>query len=67
MYKIGDKSNAICFQCGLVSITFNLKDVPIRNSEKVVKDLLVGVCDSCEQVVSIPAQSTPKIKQVIES
>ena len=31
----------------------------------IAKALLVGVCDTCSQVVSLPAQSTPAIQQLL--
>ena len=62
----GDKGRAMCPECGLSSTTYLYKDVPISESNNLVKDILVGVCDQCEQVVTIPAQSTPAIKEVRE-
>ena len=61
-----DKGRAMCPECGLSSTTYLYKDVPISESDLIVKDILVGVCDQCEQVVTIPAQSTPAIKEVRE-
>lgn len=61
-YKEGDKSQAICSDCGeIVSSTMLYRDVPFEGGGAVAKDILVGVCDKCRMVVSIPAQSTPAI------
>jgi hypothetical protein len=58
----GDKGKAICEHCGPVTTTYLYRDVPLSDSGQVVKDILVGVCDKCESVASIPAQSTPAIQ-----
>lgn len=58
----GDQGKAICEHCGPVTTTYLYRDVPLSDSGKVVKSILVGVCDKCEAVASIPAQSTPAIK-----
>lgn len=63
LFKQGDKSKAICPTCGLVSTTFQYRDVPLSSGNGVVNDILVGVCDHCDTVVSTPPQSTPKIKE----
>lgn len=58
----GDKGKAICEHCGPVTTTYLYRDVPLSDSGKVVKEILVGECDKCHSVASIPAQSTPAIK-----
>lgn len=58
----GEKSKAMCENCGLVSTTFAYRDVPLAQSGKIVKDILVGVCDQCSSVLSTPAQSTSAIR-----
>ena len=64
IYTEGDKSKALCSHCqGLVTTTFARLDVPFSDGEGLAKAILVGVCDQCGQVVSIPAQSTPAIRQ----
>lgn len=61
-FSEGDKSKAICSHCKkMVSTTFGYRDVPFSDGSGVVKNILVGVCDQCDLVVSIPAQSTPAI------
>lgn len=61
-YKKGEKSRAICHHCGLVQTTFRHRDVRV---EGVNVHILTGVCDKCNQVVSIPAQATPTIKKAL--
>jgi hypothetical protein len=57
----GEKSRAVCGTDGLVSTTFAYRDVPFSDGSGVAKQVLVGVCDRCGEVVSIPPQSTPAI------
>jgi len=66
IYKVGDKSKGLCEQCKkLVSTTFKIKEVPLSSGKKKVSDLLVAVCDRCEHVVSIPQQSSIRIKETL--
>lgn len=61
-FSEGDKSQAICTHCKKLSTTtFGYRDVPFSDGSGVVKNILVGVCDQCDTVASIPAQSTPAI------
>lgn len=60
--KEGEKSKAICDSCGLTEITYLLRNVDFNDKSGVVKDILVGVCGKCEEIISIPAQSTAQIK-----
>lgn len=64
---VGDKSKALCSCCGLVNTTFQNRDFALEESKKVVPNILVGVCDKCNQTVSIPHQSTPIIQKVLNS
>ncbi|WP_275270410.1 hypothetical protein [Limnobacter sp. P1] len=60
----GDQSRAICNHCRkMVSLTFKRRDVPFSDKKGFAHDILVGVCDQCDHVVSIPAQSTPAISE----
>ncbi len=63
----GDKCKAICEHCGPVTTTYLYRDVSLSDSGKIVKDVLVGVCDKCDSVASMPAQSTTVIKAEIEN
>ena len=66
LYKVGEKSKAICEQCGqLRSTTFKERNVPLRSGKGTVPNVLVAVCDTCDSVVSIPQQSVPRIQEVI--
>jgi len=57
----GEKGRALCETCGLVSTTFDYRDVPFQDGSGTVQDILVAVCDTCGMVVAIPPQSTPAI------
>lgn len=68
LYEAGEKSKAICAHCEtLVTTTFQYRDVPFDDGEGIVKDILVAVCDNCDAVVAIPAQSTPAIRRAREA
>lgn len=67
-YRSGDKSRAICSQCGkVVATTFQYRTVPFDDGKGSAPNILVGVCDDCDGVVSIPAQSTVAIRQARET
>lgn len=60
----GDRGRAICPNCdGRVEIRYEYRTVHLEESDLDVENVLVGVCEECDEVVSIPAQSTPKLKQ----
>lgn len=62
LYQEGDQSKAICEYCQrVVATTMRYRDVPFSDGSGTVKDVLAGVCDECQSVISIPAQSTPAI------
>ena len=62
----GHKEQAICERDGMTTITYVRRDVPFSDGRGVAKDILVGVCDVCKEVVSIPPQSTPAIRAARE-
>ncbi|MGP6090021.1 hypothetical protein [Antarctobacter jejuensis] len=67
LYKVGEKSKAICEDCGaLVSTTFAYRNVPFDDGKGEVKDVLAAVCDQCDRVVALPAQSTPAVRRARE-
>jgi hypothetical protein len=68
IYKVGDKQKAVCESCqSLTDVTFMLRDVPFSDGSGTVKNVLAGVCDSCNEVVLIPHQSTPAIKKQLDT
>jgi len=44
IYKEGDKSKAICPDCGMVETVFMSRDVPIKGTAMTAKNILAGVC-----------------------
>ena len=64
IFKAGDSQKAICEYCrSLQNATFKLRDVPFSDGSGLVKNVLVGVCDKCDQVILLPHQSTPALKK----
>ncbi len=65
--KVDDKGKAACDDCkAFVKTTYLLRDVPFSDQSGVVKNVLVGVCNQCNSVVSLPHQSTPLVKEQLE-
>ncbi|MBP2167344.1 hypothetical protein J2125_000536 [Erwinia toletana] len=64
--KEGDTRKVLCHQCGQSTATYRLRDVNFSDGSGMVKNILAGVCDQCDEVVSIPAQCTPQIKTAFE-
>lgn len=68
IFKVGDSQKAICENCrSLENATFALRDVPFNDDSGVVKNVLAGVCDKCNQVSILPQQSTPAVKKQLEA
>ncbi len=64
MLQEGQRGLAICPNCkGIVEIRYEYRTNHLEESDLDVENVLVGVCEECDEVVSIPAQSTPKLKQ----
>lgn len=67
IFKEGDKSRALCSHCKKqVSTTFQVKTTTIKDGGDSyrVPDVLVSVCDICEDVVSVPQQSFAAVAEV---
>ena len=52
---------AVCDIDGVVTATFRYRDVPFSDGSGVVRNLLVGVCDVCDEVILSPPQAVPVI------
>jgi hypothetical protein len=64
LYEEGEKSKAICETCDqIVTTTFVRRDVPFSDGNGEAKNILVSVCDLCDEMVAVPAQSTPAIRE----
>ena len=66
MKKEGDKRQVICHNCGRSEATYLLRNVDLNDKSGTVENILSAVCDKCNEVVSIPAQSTPAIKATLD-
>lgn len=68
IFKVGDSQQAICEYChSLETATFALRDVPFSDGSGIVKNVLVGVCNQCDQVSILPHQSTPVVNKQLET
>ena len=65
--KEGDSTKVICADCGLTDATYALRDVDFSDHSGTVKSILVAVCDQCNQMASIPSQSTARIKAAYQN
>jgi len=59
--EAGERGVALAPERGKVPIVFAYRDLTL-DSGVVVKDVLVGVAEDTGEVLTIPAQSTPRIK-----
>lgn len=67
IWSVGDATLAVCQSCiAMVSATYRVRDVPFDDGSGVVNAILVAVCDGCSEVIAIPAQSVPAIKDARE-
>lgn len=63
----GDTIRAICNHCeSLNESTFRIRNLSRCNGRFIIKDILVSVCNICNNITGIPAQSTPSIKEQME-
>jgi len=68
IFKVGDSQKSICENCrSLENATFTLRNVPFSDGRGIVKNVLVGVCDKCDEVSILPHQSTPVVKKQLEA
>lgn len=67
IYREGENGSALCETCAKkVDTTFVRRDVPLSDHSDIVKDVLVGVCDTCDSVVAMPHQSVPRVKRTLD-
>jgi hypothetical protein len=61
-----NKGNALCETCqGKVSTTYQRRNVPLSDGSDTVPNVLVGVCDTCDEVVTLPHKSVPRVSQFV--
>ena len=64
--KEGETRTLLCHNCGKTSATYRMRDVDFSDKRGTVKNILAAVCDRCDEVAAIPAQSNARIKEVFE-
>jgi len=65
--KVGDTKKAACNTCeSFQDAIFQLRDTSFNDGSGIVKNVLVGVCDTCDSVIVLPHQSTPAVKKQLE-
>ena len=63
-YEPGDKSRAVCENCeSVVDTTFAIRDVSFNDGVGMAENVLVAVCDVCDNIVAIPSQSVITIAE----
>lgn len=62
----GERGVALAPKVGRVPVVYRYRDLTL-DSGVLVKDVLVGVHEETDQVLAIPAQSTPRIKEARET
>jgi hypothetical protein len=63
-WRAGDRSRAICDDCGLVETRFEYRTYPLQTPRVDVPGVLVAVCSVCDRTVAVPYQSSPRLNQV---
>jgi hypothetical protein len=69
MYLVreGDQSEAVCRHCkAIVTTTYRTRTYRLVTSGVDVPGALVAVCDLCDNVATIPAQTTPRIGEALQ-
>jgi hypothetical protein len=62
--KEGDQGQAVCRHCKDLVSTHERVRTYWEGGTMEVPGVLVGVCDQCDTIITIPAQSTPRIRDV---
>lgn len=69
--KEGDKGQSLCEDCGkIVTYTYKVRDVPYGSDghdEGIIFNILVGVCDECNEMIIIPHQSSPQVRDALSA
>ena len=68
-WNVGDRSNGICERCEkLVATRFESRTLVLESPSTVsVPDVLVASCVVCGEIVSIPYQSVPMLREARRS
>lgn len=63
----GDRAYALAPERGRVEIVYEYRAVELEKSKATVSNVLVGVDAETGEVLTVPAQSTPKLKAAREA
>lgn len=63
-FKVGDKYKGPCEKCKAIVFT-TFKEAPLRIKGRIIPDILQEFCDYCNSPISIPHQSSYKIKEFL--
>ena len=61
--KAGDRGEGLAPRRGRVPIVYEYRTVHLEASDIDVPNVLVGVCEETDEVLVIPAQSAPRLKE----
>lgn len=65
--KEGDRGNALAPGRGRVPIVYEYRTVYLEASDIDVPNVLVGVCEETDEVLVVPAQSAPRLREARET
>ena len=63
----GDRGHALAPERGRVEVVYEYRTIELEKSKAVIRNVLVGVDPETGEVLTVPAQSTPKLKTVREA
>lgn len=63
----GDRGYALAPERGRVEIVYEYRTVALEKSKATVRNVLVGVDAETREVLTVPAQSTPKLRAAREA
>lgn len=63
----GDRGHALAPERGRVEVVYEYRTIELETSKAVVRNVLVGVDAETGEVLTVPAQSTPKLKGAREA
>jgi hypothetical protein len=64
----GETIRSICNHCEeMRESVFRIRNLSMCDGRYTIKDIMVSVCNTCDNITGIPAQSTPSIKEQMET
>ena len=64
LLREGEREEGLCLACETWrSIQYEYRTVHLEESDVEVQGVLVGVCEDCGEIVSIPPQSAPRLRE----